>query len=422
MMDYMRSILPEHQRNHIGSNTMPFIEKSMGKLFSESMGVGMAKLIEGIQKSVIVNSLNETDYDEIDFATGENIKKVKVHSMIRTNKAIQEAINVKAIAYEASTGIKPLEADMERFKRETIDELNAQRSFDLPTVMKAYMATMITHKHKLNSIDLIEAARGVFENINETVTSNAGIEQKRNGSQREKVGLKNMNEVLNYTIDHFKNQPIHTPQGKMYEKKTYTINEKSEIANLVHTQDLLKIQLEKGSLSQEEFDKRFKVLQDRMNKLGGYEYLSKYGENILKYVQIKGMGFNAIAGLVNITTGWMENSIRAADGRFFDTTQLAQSYRDVSTTIADPKRKSEVSKKLVSIENRFRLVGDPSQELYRQEGKFTEIAYVITKKTEFFNVMAMAGAYLRNIPATNDKGEKSNLYEAFDENGKIKSG
>ena len=118
----------------------------------------------------------------------------------------------------------------------------------------------------------------------------------------------------------------------------------------------------------------------------------------------------------------MENSIRAADGRFFDTTQLAQSYRDVSTTIADPRRKNDVTKKLVSIENRFRLVGDPSQELYRQEGKFTEIAYIITKKTEFFNVMAMAGAYLRNIPATNDKGEKSNLYEAFDENGKIKSG
>jgi hypothetical protein len=36
--------------------------------------------------------------------------------------------------------------------------------------------------------------------------------------------------------------------------------------------------------------------------------------------------------------------------------------------------------------------------------------------------MSMAGAFMRNIPVTNDKGEKSNLYEAFDENGSIKSG
>ena len=422
MMDYMRSILPEYQRNHIGSNTMPFVQKSMAKVFSEGVGLGMAKLIEEIQKSVIVSNLDETDYDEIDFETGRAIKKVKVNSMMRTNKYIQDAVDIKAISYEAETGIKAIEADLARFRKEVIDESNSKRSFDLPTVMKAYMATMITHKHKLNTIDLIEAARGVFEGINEVVTSNAGIEQYSRGAQRQKVGLTRMNEVLNYTIDHFKNQPIHEISGKMFGTKTYTSAEKSEIAKLTHTKDLLKIQLDNGTLSQEEFDKRSKIIQSSMDRLGGYQYLSKYGENLLKYTQIKGMGFNAIAGGVNLTTGWMENSIRAADGRFFNSTQLGQSYRDVWSTIYDPKRKNEVTKKLVGIESRFRLVGDPSQELYRQEGKFTEIAYIITKKTEFVNVMAMAGAYLRNIPVTDNEGKKSNLYEAFTEDGKIKDG
>jgi hypothetical protein len=40
-----------------------------------------------------------------------------------------------------------------------------------------------------------------------------------------------------------------------------------------------------------------------MDKLGGYKMLSKYGDNLLKYNQMKGMGFNVIAGGVNLTTG-----------------------------------------------------------------------------------------------------------------------
>jgi hypothetical protein len=39
------------------------------------------------------------------------------------------------------------------------------------------------------------------------------------------------------------------------------------------------------------------------------------------------MGFNVIAGGINLIQGWMENSIRAADGRFFNQTQLNQSLR-----------------------------------------------------------------------------------------------
>ena len=118
----------------------------------------------------------------------------------------------------------------------------------------------------------------------------------------------------------------------------------------------------------------------------------------------------------------MENSIRASDGRFFNTTQLSQSYRDVFSTIYDPFRKNKSTKKLIAVEKLFHCVEDPSQELYQQQGKSGEIAYIITKKTEFVNIMALSGAFLRNIPVTDNNGKKSNLFEAIDENGKIKEG
>jgi hypothetical protein len=86
------------------------------------------------------------------------------------------------------------------------------------------------------------------------------------------------------------------------------------------------------------------------------------------------------------------------------------------------KRSNSTTKKLIGIEQRFRVVSDPSQELYRQEGKASDVIYIITKKTEFVNCMAFTGAFMRNIPVTDNKGQKSNLYEAFDDNGKIKEG
>lgn len=118
----------------------------------------------------------------------------------------------------------------------------------------------------------------------------------------------------------------------------------------------------------------------------------------------------------------MENSIKAADGRWFDTTQLNQSLRDAYSTVLDPTGKSNTSRKLIGIEKFFNLVDDASQELYSTQNKFGDVVYVITKKTEFINVMSMAGAFLRNIPVKNDKGEVSNLFEAFDNDGSIKKG
>jgi len=422
-MEYMRSILPEYQRSHIGSNAMPYIRKSVIETLTDGVTPAIGKLVEQLQKSVLISDVHETEFDEIDIETGKTKAGIKVNSFMRTDKHIRDAVKIKIIAYEANSGIKATPADIERFKREVIDESNKERSFDLPTVLKAYMATMITHKHKLNTIDLIEVGRSAFNDINELSLSTAGAEQKTpEGLKRQQLGLNRIEELLDYTINHFKNQPIHEKQGKVSDKKKYTYVEKTRIAELVHTKELLDMQFKNGTIEQADYDIRVKAIDDEMNKLGGYAYLSKYGDNLLKYVQLKGMGFNVIAGGVNLMTGYMENSIKAADGRYYDQAQLHQAVRDAYSTVYDPRRSNPTTKKLIGIEKRFRLVSDASQELYRQEGKLTDIAYIITKKTEFINIMSMAGAYFRNIPVTDDQGNKSNLYEAFDENGSIKDG
>lgn len=135
------------------------------------------------------------------------------------------------------------------------------------------------------------------------------------------------------------------------------------------------------------------------------------------------MGFNAIAGGINLIQGWMENSIRAADGRFFNETQLNQSMRAAWAATFDPFGKNESTRKIVNIGKALDIQGESQNELFEQsESNFTKAAYFINKKTEFVNMMSFSCAYLRNIPVADENGNASNLYEAFDENGGIKKG
>jgi len=370
----------------------------------------------------MIGDLNETEYDEIDIETGRVIHGVKVSSYMKGDNYIDDYIKIKFIEYENTHNKQPSKEIIAQFREQAIKEANTKRSYDLPKVLKVYMANMITHKHKMNILDTVEIARESLEDIQELVVSPSGsIQKTRAGDNRVKQGLKNMKQSLDYAIDAFKNQPIHSVQG-VSKEKSYSHLDKIKLDELLKQKDLLQARLHNGRISQSEFDERVAVIDDQIKKLGGYNAMSKWGENMLKYSQLKGMGFNVIAGGVNLTTGWMENSIRAADGRFFNTTQLSQSYRDVFSTIYDPYRKNKTTKKIIAIEKLFSCVEDPSQELYSEQSKLTETAYIITKKTEFVNIMSMTGAFLRNIPVTNNKGEKSNLFEAIDENGKIKEG
>ena len=421
-MDYMRSILPEHLRNHIGSNTMPLIFKNVMDLFGRNASLGMANMWNALQKSNLVSDISDTEYDEINVITGIKKEGLKPQTFMHSKQIIDERVKLKSIEFEANNGVEPSKKDLVQIKKDVIEQLNLERSFDLPKVLKMYVGNMITHKHKSNVDDLIKIGRRALDEISEISVSDAGTEQSTpDGKLRVQEGLRKTKEALDYAIKAFEGGQLHKPEGKVLSKKL-TYLEKKELAELLAIKDKLQIQLDNGKITKEKFAEDIAILDNKIDKLGGYVYLSKIGDNLLKYTQLKGMGLNFIAGGVNLLTGWMENSIRAADGRWFNETQLNQGLKDAYSSIFDPFGKSKTTRKLIGIEKFFHLVEDANQELYQHKDKFTEGAFIITKKTEFINVMSMAGAFLRNIPVKNDKGEVSNLFEAFDENGNIKEG
>ena len=212
----------------------------------------------------------------------------------------------------------------------------------------------------------------------------------------------------------------HVDQG-VSSKKTFTISEQSKVSDLIHQQTMLDEQLKKGEISQEYRDATNKILEEEILKTGGHLALSKAGDNLLKYVQLKGMGLNYIAGAVNILTGWVENSIRAADARFFNGEALNWAYGQAFKAVLDPYAKLESTQKMIAVEKLFDVLHEASQELY-EKNAITEKIYILTKKTEFVNTMAFASAYLKSIPVKDETGSKANMFDAINKNGKIKDG
>jgi hypothetical protein len=119
----------------------------------------------------------------------------------------------------------------------------------------------------------------------------------------------------------------------------------------------------------------------------------------------------------------MENSIRAADGRFFKSNQLNDGMRMAWAATFDPTGKSEATRKMFNIEKKFDILHESQNELFQgNDNAINKAAYFITRKTEFINVMSFASAYMMNIPVKDNNGKDSTLWEAFDADGKIKDG
>ena len=315
LMDYMHSILPEHLRGHVGSNAMPLINKTVMALFRSNSAIGMANFWNAAQKSLVVSESSDMEFDEISVDTGLTEPGLKSKTFMHSKKIISERMKIKSTEFVADNGIEPNKEQMAELHKQVIEQLNNERSFDLPKVLRAYIFSMIGHKHKSNVDDLIKIARRALDDISEISISDAGVEQKNpDGSKRVQSGLVKMKKSLDYAIKAFENGQLHTPEGK-FGKKTLSYLEKKELTELLSVKDKLQSQFDNGKIDAAQLAARNKVIDDKIEKLGGYKHLSKYGDNLLKYTQLKGMGFNVIAGGVNLLTGWMENSIRAADGR-----------------------------------------------------------------------------------------------------------
>lgn len=258
-----------------------------------------------MQKSNLVNNISETEFDEVSVSTGIKKEGLKPQTFMYSDKIIKDRIKLKIIEFEANNGKEPSKNDLTQIKKDVISQLNLERSFDLPKVIKMYVGNMITYKHKSNVDDLIKISRRALDEISEISTSDAGTDQfTPDGKLRVQEGLKKTKEAFDYAIKAFEGGQLHKPEGRIdIGGKKFTYLEKKEMAELLAVKDKLQIQLDNGKITKEKFAEDSAIIENKIDKLGGYIYMSRVGDNLLKYTQLKGMGLNFIAGGVNLLTG-----------------------------------------------------------------------------------------------------------------------
>ena len=91
--------------------------------------------------------------------------------------------------------------------------------------------------------------------------------------------------------------------------KTYTKKEQRQLDEIDVEIKTLQDRLAKGKIDETEFSKKYTDLSAQRNKIGGYFKASGVGDEVLKFYQLLGMGWNGFAGFINVGVGQIGNYI-----------------------------------------------------------------------------------------------------------------
>lgn len=194
-------------------------------------------------------------------------------------------------------------------------------------------------------------------------------------------------------------------------------------------------ELENSNAPQSEIDvlnKDILDVEEKMNSLGSHVTGSQAADAAMSWYTLLGMGWNAIAGVVNLAIGFLENSVRAADGRFFTTKDLFNSYIQTLSLVGKKVASTSEGRKIYNFNKKFDIVNKSINELYNFENDdwITFIRkksillnpMVINEVTELQNQMPVVRAYLMHKQAIDNNGNVISYWDSFNEDMTIKDG
>lgn len=425
----MQQLIPEHKKSDWHINTLPTIRKDILEKFSENKLGASKALYDSLIEMTRRSDVSDIDYAERD-AEGNPIKRVQLN-MATNRKQIAEIVKLKTNNYLVNNpGMKVTDSMIAQWRAEAKDEVAREKSFDLGKVMKAYIAQVTSYHHKTVVEDITNLMIDTAFKRKEIVTNVAGVPLKnpKTGEVVVQEGLPNMKAAINYYRDVLYGLPHHAIEGKT-EIKRYTTGEKKtkqEIEEL-----LVKNQknLDAGRITNEEYIKIKDDLNKQLGELGGNVIGSKVGDMLLKWIQLKGMGWNIPSAISNMGFGLIANLVEAADGRLFSQGQYFTAMKMVLNSIGKNLSfhtfENDTAMKIRNMMDRFDFAKDASTELYRASNRNS-----ITKKGRFLNPyqLQMRSEYVNQAPimiaiAMNTKlkdlgvGMDGNLWEAMNADG-----
>lgn len=422
-LNTLKYTLPPKYQQLLKVGVIPTIKKSLVDTFSEK-GVMMGitpfwdKMIE-LQTTTDLSSNVTSDVNPL---TGVIEKDISVQFVEDIDAKVRDMVKVMVIRYEQRNGKPPTHEDIQAFKREARDTLSKQKSWDLVKIMKAYSLMVLAHKHKSFIEPQIKMAEQVFRNRTEVVTNKAGQPKYKDGKIVTQEGLQNMKSALEFFLDsRYYSIGARKIEG-VSKTKLFTADEKKQKKELEEL------------LANETEEERIKVLQEQLDQLGGYRTGSGVGDTVLKWMNLKGLGWNLPSAFSNVGFGTISNLIQASDGREYNMKQLRKAYLLVTNSIGRNLSFNSwegVNQNAIKIRNlmdKWDLLKTSNIELYdtSQKSSLNKLKrlgpFTLQERTEYLNQAPVMVAVMMNFKAKNAEGEEVDLWDAYDHEGNLKEG
>ena len=426
----LNNILPYNVAKGLKDNSIPNLRRSVIDAWFEEGSKGAKKeIMNRLIKSMTAGNSSDLAFAEIDPYTNEIKKNLTINLVKQNNDRINKIYTQKLIAYE-NKGNKATIEQKRIFKKEATDEVVKDKSFDLGQIIKVYYLTTKMYAKKAQIEDLIRIADNVFKNETEIKRTSDG-RAKRNidgGKIEEKSSadsFTNMKKQWDYWLNYF--YGYRTEVEGLSSRKILTEDQKVEKAKIEQLAFELHARFEKGEISVDEYNSDSEKLDRQIVELGGNLSGGKVGRGLLKFVQLKAMGWNAFSGFTNMAFGWIANVTEANDGRVFNKKDLAWATKKVFNSVLKNYSfnliETEDAKKIRSFINRFDILSETSNEIYQRTYKSsskTPFAWMkpfnIQNRSEYFNQAPVMLSIMHNTYFNTTKG-KIIAYECFNSDG-----
>jgi hypothetical protein len=422
-LNTLKYTLPAKYQGLLKVGVIPTIKKSLVDEFSEKgMMMGVLPFWDKMIELQTTTDLGTNISSDVNPLTGVIEKDINIQFIDDIDAKVRDLVKTMVIRYEQENNKPPTFKELQEFKKEARNILSKQKSWDLVKIMKAYSLMALAHKHKSFIEPQIKMAEQVFKERSEVVTNKAGQPKYKDGKVVTQEGLQNMKSALDFFLD----SRYYNIGGRKIEgvskQKLYTSEEKKRKKELEEL------------ISNEVDEDKLKILQDQLDQLGGYRTGSGVGDTLLKWMNLKGLGWNLPSAFSNVGFGTISNIIQASDGREYSMKELRKAYlltvnsigRNLSFNSWEGVNQNAL--KIRNLMDKWDLLKTSNVELYdtSQKSSLNKLKrlgpFTLQERTEYLNQAPVMIATMMKFKAKNEKGEEVDLWDAYDHEGNLKSG
>jgi hypothetical protein len=395
---YLHNMLPGYETAGVDVNTLPKLKKSfIEDLFKSGKTVPSmyARLNGSLIDSFTSNESNAQQYGLLSPVDNKSERKIGV-GMLKNN------IDVKDL------------------------------SFDLGRVFKAYSMMALNYKYKAQIESQVNLLRSVVSDASAIQTTSDGKTRKtdKNGKDyttNDPKDLKNLLAQMDYTVEVFYGN--RREENSTLKRKKLNLEEKAKEKELLEAVKALEEMHDAGTLDTESFDLQKTKLEAQIEELGSNISGTAAGDTVLKYVQLKSMGWNVPAAIANVWFGFLANMTHAAGRRDYTPKEFLRATGIMMSTSVNfytmGASDTELAKKINALMVDFDVIKEFNEEAYQETSNSNKRAmgmkrlgaYQVQRNSEYFVQGQAFIAKMLNTKIKDAQGNEISLWDAYDAEG-----